>query len=128
MAKKKYDKPPRGKRKSSTKGIGHSGYTSKTTDAELNVAQRGLSGRQNVAGQKAWLTALEQEQRAIGEPKTSHLQREKDDYTGMDTATGKRSKSKAKKKSEREKNKKLKAVHKRAGMSKKQSRMIRKNN
>jgi len=125
--KKKYEDPPKRKSRKS-KGVGMSGSTSKTSQAELNVAQRGLSGKQNVSSQKAWETALMQEQDSIGEKKTSYTDRKKGNYTGMDTATGKRSKSKAKKQAEKTKDKKLKAQHKRAGMSRKQSRTIRKNN
>jgi len=116
------------KKRKKNKGIGQQGSTSKTSQAELNVAQRGLSGKQNVSGRGAWQTALEEEQNAIGEKKTSYTQRKKGDYTGMDTATGKRAKSKDVKKAEKDKDKKLKAMHKRAGMSRKQSRTIRKNN
>lgn len=119
-------KDPKRKKKQ-RKGSGHRGSSPYASQAELNVLQSGLQGRQDVSSATLYDKALVAEQQALGEKKTSYSQRKKGDVTGLDETKNKRTKSKAQKAKEKESKKAVKAYHKKVGTTRKETRKIMKN-
>jgi len=131
MAKKVKD-PLKGKKKRTSRrqpkpGVGLSGSTSKMSKAELAVAQRGMSGKQDVSTGTKFRKAVSAEQKKTGEKKSSYTQRKKGQADTFDVRTNKTTKSKETKAKEKAKRKAVpksvrKTQNKPAGSSYKKKR------
>jgi hypothetical protein len=116
------------KKKKGTKGTGHKGSTHVASQAELNIHQRALSGKQDISTETLYDKALVAEQIKIGEDKTSSSQRiKKGDVTGLNEKTNKRTTSKKDREKERDRKKAVKAYHKRNKSSRAVRRSVRNN-
>ena len=115
------------KKKKGTKGTGHKGSTHVASQAELNIHQRALSGKQDISTETLYDKALVAEQIKIGEDKTSSSQRKKGNVTGLNEKTNKRTTSKKDREKERDRKKAVKAYHKRNKSSRAVRRSVRNN-